>query len=211
VLRGEALCYERNGQLILDGVDVEAGAGERIALVGPSGSGKTSLLTLLSGLARPTAGRVLLDGAPIAPGASGQITLVLQGYGLIALLSAAENIEVAMRAAGHEPRAAREGAAEALDELGLTPYAEHLVEDLSGGQQQRVAVARAIALRPRILLADEPTSEQDHGHRVLVMERLLHALGDGSTLVLATHDREIAAGCDRVVELRGGRLVSAAA
>ncbi len=206
LLAGEALRYLRGRQAVLDGVSIAVAAGERVAIVGPSGSGKTSLLTLLAGLARPDGGQVRLDGAPLGQTSPAErsIALVLQGYGLIALLTAAENVEIAVRAAGRSSSDARESAASLLDDLGLAPYADNLVEELSGGQQQRVAVARALALRPRILLADEPTAEQDPGHRAIVMDRLLHARD--RTVVLATHDLDIAAGCDRTVEIRDGRL-----
>jgi putative ABC transport system ATP-binding protein len=209
LLAVESLRYVRGRQTILHDVSVTVGEGERVAVVGPSGSGKTSLLTLLAGLVRPDGGQVLLDGVPIEqtdPGTR-QVAIVLQGYGLISLLTSAENVEIAVRAAGRTAKDARESAARVLDELGLTPYADNLVEELSGGQQQRVAVARALALRPRVLLADEPTAEQDPGHRAIVMDRLMHA--EGSTVVLATHDLQIAAGCDRMIEVRDGRLAGA--
>jgi putative ABC transport system ATP-binding protein len=205
LLVGETLRYVRGGQVVLDGVTVEVAEGERLAVVGPSGSGKTSLLALLAGLTRPDGGQVRLDSMPLeqTSPADRRIAVVLQGYGLISLLTTAENVEIAVRAAGRDSTDARRSAREVLDELALTPYADNLVEELSGGQQQRVAVARALALRPRILLADEPTAEQDPGHRAIVMDRLLHADG---TLVLATHDLAIAGDCDRTIDLRDGQI-----
>jgi putative ABC transport system ATP-binding protein len=133
---------------------------------------------------------------------------VLQGYGLLALLTAAENIEVALRAAGHAPDIAMARTAHLLADLDLESQADDLVGELSGGQQQRVAVARALALDPVLLLADEPTTEQDPAHRELVVERLLYRDHPGGGLVLATHDLAIAARCDRIVELHAGRLTS---
>jgi len=127
---------------------------------------------------------------------------VLQGYGLVSLLTAAENIEVALRAAGRAPSEAAAAAREALGQVGLGAHADHLVEELSGGQQQRTAVARALALRPRLLIADEPTAELDPASRAITLTRLFEvATGDGA-LILATHDPEVAARCDRILDLR---------
>lgn len=209
LVRVEAVGYARRGQVILDGVDLAVAPGESVALVGPSGSGKTTLLTVLSGLARPDTGRVGPGPVP-APGAHSGTTLILQGYGLLSLLTAAENIEVALRAAGWLPRAAVEHAARFLTELDLEAQQDQLVGGLSGGQQQRVAVDRALALDPVLLLADEPTAEQDPAHRELVVERLLHRDHPTGALVLATHDPDIAARCDRTVEIHAGRVVAAA-
>jgi len=206
VLAGEGLRVVRRGQVILDDVALRVRPGERVAVVGPSGSGKTTLLTLLAGVDRPDAGRVTLDGVPLrAP--TPRIALVLQGYGLLTLLTAAENVQVALRAAGHAASDAQARSAVALDGLALADRADHLVEELSGGQQQRVAVARALAVAPRVVLADEPTAEQDAEHRELVVEALLGITTHGAALVVATHDPAIAGRCDRVVEIRHGRVV----
>jgi putative ABC transport system ATP-binding protein len=205
LIRAHRVGYVRRGQVILDDVDLVVAPGERVALVGPSGSGKTTLLTLLAGLGTPDTGQVTVK--PQLPGDSRTGTaLVLQGYGLLVLLTAAENIEVALRAAGHAPSTAMDRAARLLAELDLEAQADNLVGELSGGQQQRVAVARALALDPALLLADEPTAEQDPAHRELVVERLLHRDHPGAGLVLATHDPAIAARCDRVVEIHAGRV-----
>ena len=172
--------------------------------MGPSGSGKTTLLTTLAGLLPPGAGRVLVGGVPLdeQPGLRSGLALVFQSYGLLSLLTAAENVEVAVRAAGHPPPVAMARAAEALERLRVARFADLLVEELSGGQQQRVAVARALALRPRVLLADEPTAEQDAVHRALVLDELLAVTDDGTALLIATHDPEVAERCSRVIELR---------
>jgi putative ABC transport system ATP-binding protein len=205
LLIAEGLRFTRHAQPILTDVGLSVGAGERVAVIGPSGSGKTTLLTLLAGVDRPDAGQVLLDGEPIT-GPTSRIALVLQGYGLLTLLTAAENVQVAVRAAGHLPASAPAAADRALGALALGDRAGHLVEELSGGQQQRVAVARALAVRPRVLLADEPTAEQDAAHRELVFRALIDGLDDGAALVVATHDPQIAERCDRVVELHHGRV-----
>ena len=208
LIRAHGVGYARRGQVILDDVDLTVGVGERLALVGPSGSGKTTLLALLAGLSTPDTGHVTAGPATCGDARTGT-ALVLQGYGLLALLTAAENIEVALRAAGHRPAAAIDRAARLLADLDLEAQAGTLVGELSGGQQQRVAVARALALDPVLMLADEPTAEQDPAHREVVVERLLFRDHPGGGLVLATHDATIAARCDRVVQLHAGRIVCA--
>ncbi|MFG2000178.1 ABC transporter ATP-binding protein [Spirillospora sp. NPDC048911] len=204
MLRAEGLSHTIDGRAILTGIDLEATAGERIAVIGPSGSGKSTLLTLLAGVITPTHGQVRFRGAPIGESARQEISYVFQGYGLMSLLTAAENVEIALRAAGRPPAKARELAADALETLGMTPYADHLIEELSGGQQQRTAVALALARRPALLLADEPTAEQDPGHRDLVLKRLLAETERGAALIIATHDPEVAAQCDRTLRLDDG-------
>jgi putative ABC transport system ATP-binding protein len=203
MLDARGLRYIRDGQTILSGVDVTVDPGESLAVTGPSGSGKSSLLAVIAGLARPAAGEVHLDGVPLTgfAGPASGVALVLQGYGLVSLLTAAENIEVALRAAGR-PAAAAPGMARAsLADLGLEAHADQLVEELSGGQQQRVAVARALALKPKLLIADEPTAELDPAARAVVLARIFDVVTGGGALVVATHDPEVAARCDRVLDL----------
>ena len=216
VLEARGLRYVIGGRLLLADFDLTVGPGERVAVVGPSGSGKTSLLALLAGLAAPAAGQVLLDGVPIVPGqVPPGVATVLQGHGLVSLLTATENIEIALFATGMPPAAAAAAAQQALAALGLAEHAGQLADELSGGQQQRVAVARALATRPAVLIADEPTAEQDSASRELVLSRML-GLADARTLragegdppepparslILATHDPEVAQRCDRVVDL----------
>jgi putative ABC transport system ATP-binding protein len=205
-LEARDLAYRRDGQQILAGVSVAVHPGERLAVTGPSGSGKTSLLTLLAGLDTPSSGEVYIDGTRLT-GVAGPrqgVALVLQGYGLVSLLTAAENIEVALRAAGWAPSRAAVAAREALSQVGLDAHADQLVEELSGGQQQRTAVARALALKPKLLIADEPTAELDPVSRTLALARLFEVATGGGALVLATHDPEVAARCDRVLDLRPG-------
>ncbi len=204
MLKARGLRYVRDGQLILSDIDVTVQPGESLAVTGPSGSGKSSLLALISGLTAPTAGEVHIDGALLtgfARPASG-VAVVLQGYGLVSLLTAAENVEVALRAAGHATRDAPVAARGALAQVGLESHADQLVEELSGGQQQRVAVARALALEPRLLIADEPTAELDPAARAVVLARIFDVAADGGSLVVATHDPEVAERCDRVLDLR---------
>ena len=175
-----------------------------MAVTGPSGSGKTSLLAIISGLAAPAGGEVYLDGTRLTgfAGPSAGVALVLQGYGLVSLLTAAENIEVALRAAGRPARAAQAAARAALEQVGVGDHAGQIVEELSGGQQQRVAIARALALRPRLLIADEPTAELDPAARAIVLAQVFDVATAGGSLVVATHDPEIAERCDRTLDLR---------
>jgi len=203
MLQALGVSYRAAGRLIFAGVDLAVEAGHSVAVTGPSGSGKTSLLAILAGLTPPASGTVLIDGEPLTgfAGPARGVSVVLQGYGLVSLLTAAENVEVALRAAGRPARTARSAARAALDELGLLPHADQLTHELSGGQQQRTAVARAIALQPRLLIADEPTAELDPAARTLALARMFALVDGGSALVLATHDPEVADRCDQVLDL----------
>jgi putative ABC transport system ATP-binding protein len=197
------LGYVIDGRIIFDGVNFRVSSGEAIAILGRSGAGKTSLLAILAGLAQPTSGQIVVDGEPLRRALPRGFVLVLQGYGLMSLLTARENVEVALRAQGRHPSLARSTAATWLSELGLQEHGGHLVEDLSGGQQQRVAVARALALEPVVVIADEPTAEQDSVARALVMRKLLDVTARGGILVLATHDAAVAELCTSSVRLHG--------
>jgi putative ABC transport system ATP-binding protein len=197
------LGYAVGGRTIFDGINFRVSSGEAVAILGRSGAGKTSLLAILAGLAQPTSGQIVVDGEPLRRALPSGFVLVLQGYGLMSLLTARENIEVALRAQGRRPSVARTTAATWLSELGLQEHGGHLVEDLSGGQQQRVAVARALALDPAVVIADEPTAEQDSVARALVMRKLLDVTERGGILVLATHDAAVAELCTSSVRLQG--------
>ncbi|HEX6525521.1 MAG TPA: ATP-binding cassette domain-containing protein [Streptosporangiaceae bacterium] len=202
LLQAEGLRFERGGRVIFDNVSLTVRPGDRVAITGPSGSGKTSLLSVLAGITAPAAGTVLRGGVPVIAGTLPVGTAaVLQGYGLVSLLTAAENVEIVLRAGGMAPDQAITAARTALAELGLGEYTDHLVQELSGGQQQRVAVARALAAGPELLIADEPTAEQDPATRELVVARLLGVPADGGALVLATHDPEVAERCDHMLSL----------
>jgi putative ABC transport system ATP-binding protein len=202
-LEARAVSYLVEGTTVLRPVDLAVGPGDRLAVIGPSGSGKTTLLSLLGGLSRPSAGEVRLDGERLetVAGPGRGVAIVLQGYGLVSLLTALENVEIALRAAGRTRANATTEASEALAAVGLEAQADHLVEELSGGQQQRTAVARALALRPRLLIADEPTAELDPAWRALTLARMFEITESGAALVLATHDPEVAASCHRVLDL----------
>lgn len=208
-LVGEQLRFSRGGVQILRGINIDLRSGERVALTGPSGSGKTTLMSVLAGLAQPDTGTVLLDGRPLpqhGPQLRRRIAIVFQGYALVALLTAAENVEMALIATGLPASQATGRAREALELVGLADRAEHLVEELSGGQQQRVAVARALAGRPDILLADEPTAEQDPTHAALALDAILAAADHGVAVLLATHDAQVVRRCSRRLHVVDGAL-----
>ena len=201
---------------ILRGVDLDILQGEAVGLVGPSGSGKTSLLMVLAGLERASAGSVALDGQTItsmnedalARLRRDKVGIVFQAFHLIPTMTALENVAVPLELAG--ARDAAERARAALEAVGLTHRLTHLPGQLSGGEQQRVALARAFAPEPALLLADEPTGNLDHATGQAVID-LLFALRQrtGATLLLITHDSGLAARCDRQVHLSDGRVVQA--
>ncbi|GLV47870.1 ABC transporter ATP-binding protein [Thermus sp. LT1-2-5] len=183
------------------------------AVVGPSGSGKTTLLNLLAGLDLPTEGGVYLGETPLhrlsederAEARLRHMGFVFQQWNLIPTLTAWENVAFPLLLAGWPPAKRRSRALELLDGVGLSPRAHHLPSRLSGGEQQRVALARALALDPPILFADEPTGNLDAESKEQVAALLFQA-GKERTLILVTHDLELAARAERILHLRGGRL-----
>jgi putative ABC transport system ATP-binding protein len=212
-LVGTALRYEVSSRVIISDVDVEAAAGRLLAVRGPSGSGKSSLLALLAAMVRPTAGTLTLAGQPLRVddfGARRRVAVILQGYGLVTALSGWENVSVPLQARGFGRADVRRRTAAALAEVGLTPVADHLIEDLSGGQQQRVAVARALAADPEVLLADEPTAELDADNRTRIVDSLVARARAGAVVVIASHDPEVVERCDDVLTLEGGAVVAMA-
>lgn len=194
--------------------------GEALAIVGPSGSGKSTLLSLIGGLDRPTSGTLHVEGRDLAALSSDELAryrretvgFVFQAFRLLAHLTAFENVALPLILAGAERAAAERRAAVLLARVGLDARAAHRPPQLSAGEQQRVAVARALANEPRMLLADEPTGDLDAAAAASLLD-LLGSLrdADGLTLVVATHDPDVAARADRVVRLRAGRLADAAA
>jgi putative ABC transport system ATP-binding protein len=187
----------RDGRPVVEGASLRCEAGEIVGIGGPSGSGKTTLLTVLAGLAQPDRGTVTRAGTPT-------VGVVLQGYGLVPVLTASENVEVVLQALGRSAAAVRSEAAAAMARVLLDGLGDRLVDRLSGGQQQRVAVARALAVRPDLLLADEPTSELDEVSRDHVVGELQAEARRGGMVVIASHDRDVLAACDRVLWLADG-------
>lgn len=198
---------------ILRGIDLDIAQGEAVGLIGPSGSGKTSLLMVLAGLERATSGSVTLAGqtvtgldeAALTRLRRNRIGIVFQAFHLIPTMTALENVAVPLELAGRRDAVSRARAA--LDAVGLSHRLTHLPGQLSGGEQQRVAIARAFSAQPDLLLADEPTGNLDHTTGAAVIDLLFslrqHA---GTTLLLITHDRDLAARCDRQVHMSDGRI-----
>ena len=201
--------------VVLDGVDVEVAAGEAVAIIGASGAGKSTLLHLLGGLDRPSSGEVMVGGHRLSGMSSAELAafrnrvigFVFQFHHLLREFSAVENVMMPMLIAGEEVGPARERAMSLLRDVGLEARASHRPSQLSGGEQQRVAVARALANRPAVLLADEPSGNLDTHtserlHDLFFRLRAEH----GVALVLATHNRELADRTDRVLRVSEGRL-----
>jgi ABC-type lipoprotein export system ATPase subunit len=205
VLSGADLRYAVGDRTVFDDISVQASSGRVLAIRGPSGSGKSSLLAMLGGLITPSSGTVTLGDARVTPGSDlalrRRFAFVLQGYGLVAALTAHENIAVALQAA-RVPRAQVCSRVQTvLENVRLSPVADHLVEDLSGGQQQRVAVARALVTAPGVLLADEPTAELDADNRGLIISLLIEHARKGAVVVIASHDPDVVDGCDDILDL----------
>src|SRR4051812_37805409 len=201
----------------LAGVDLTVPRGQLLAVRGRSGSGKTTLLSLLGGLDRPTSGSVSVDGLEISSLPDGDlvdvrrrmIAFIFQSFGLLPILTAAENVEVPLRLVRAEPRARDQRVAELLELVGLGERMKHRPHELSGGEQQRVAIARALANEPKLLLADEPTGQLDleTGHRVMTMLRTV-VRQEAITAIVATHDQAMIDVADRVIELRDGKIIA---
>jgi len=200
---------------ILDDVSLAVQAGESVAIVGASGAGKSTLLALLAGLDRPSAGEVWLDGEELsaldedgrAAARARHVGFVFQSFHLVPSLTALENVMLPLELAGR--RDAKEAAREVLGKVGLSSRLGHYPRQLSGGEQQRVAIARAFVASPSVLFADEPTGNLDTATGARVVQLLFDLnQATGTTLVLVTHDRELAGRCDRLVEIDAGRLVS---
>ena len=199
----------------LDDVSEHVAPGEHVAIMGPSGSGKSTLLNVIGCLDRPTAGRYVLDGREVSGLDDAELTLVrrqvigfvFQSFHLVPRLDAAENVELPMVFAG-VPRDERRARVTAeLQAVGLAARMDHRPDQLSGGERQRVAIARAMVMRPRLLLADEPTGNLDSrsGQQVLELLDRLHA--EGLTLVVVTHDANVARRASRIILMRDGRIV----
>lgn len=199
---------------ILCGIDLAVSRGETISVVGPSGAGKTTLLMALSGLEKPTSGRVRIAGTDLqqldedglARFRRQQVGIVFQSFHLVSTMTALENVALPLEFAGARDALSRARAA--LDSTGLADRFDHFPGELSGGEQQRVALARAFVARPALILADEPTGNLDRETGSKVMRSLFTMQQEhGTTLVLVTHDETLAAHCDRTVQMADGQLV----
>jgi putative ABC transport system ATP-binding protein len=216
-LTGVTKTYQKGSRLVaaLQGIDLVIEDGEWLAVQGRTGHGKTTLLQMLGGLDRPTAGVVEFDGQDLAAMHEARLTkvraasmgFIFQTFNLVPTLSAAENVEAALVPLRSGAAARRRRAASALESVGLADRARHLPSELSGGQQQRVAIARALVKEPKVLLADEPTGNLDEDTRdeiISLLEKLWRERG--LTLVLVTHDSPVARRAQRVAVVSRGRL-----
>jgi putative ABC transport system ATP-binding protein len=200
---------------VLHGLDLEIKRGEMVAIMGPSGSGKSTLMNILGCLDKPSQGRYMLDGVPVnkmskrdlADVRNQKIGFVFQGFNLLEWMTALDNVELPLVYAGLSTEERRERASRALKLVGLSSRANHRPIELSGGQQQRVAIARALVTTPAMILADEPTGNLDSHTSKMIMAILQQLNARGMTIVLVTHEPDIAAYCRRKVVLRDGKLV----
>lgn len=220
VLRAENVwkSYDEGAIRVLNGVDFEAHAGQTVALCGPSGCGKSTLLHLLGGLDEPDSGRICVNAVELNPHRSRlkllryEVGFVFQLHNLIPDLTLEENCLIPTVAAGIDRKSARQRLDQLTSLTGLTHRLGHRIQKLSGGERQRTALCRALMNKPRILLADEPTGSLDEITSSIVFQTLLDlTAAEGLTLVMATHDRAMAMRCDRMVEMRNGRIHEPAA
>lgn len=200
----------------IDGISLTIEKGEFVAIIGQSGSGKSTLMNMLGLLDIPTSGTYLLDGIDTANMTDDELSeirnkeigFIFQGFNLIPSLTAVENVELPLVYRGMKKEARNKLALEALNRVGLSHRLDHLPKQMSGGQQQRVAIARAVAARPPVILADEPTGNLDSHSGIEVM-KILHELHEeGRTVILITHDNEIANEAQRVIRIQDGQIVS---
>lgn len=199
----------------LDGVSITIDEGEFVAIIGQSGSGKSTLMNMLGLLDTPTTGDYFINGKLVdnltddqmSEIRNKQIGFIFQGFNLIPSLSALENVELPLVYRGMKKEERREIAIDALERVGLGERVNHLPSEMSGGQQQRVAVARAIAARPPVILADEPTGNLDTRSTKDVMQILHELKREGRTVIVITHDNEIAEESERVIKIRDGKVI----
>jgi putative ABC transport system ATP-binding protein len=200
----------------IDGVNLTIEHGEFVAIIGQSGSGKSTLMNMLGLLDIPTSGKYLLNGHDVegltddelSDIRNKEIGFIFQGFNLITSLTAVENVELPLVYRGMKKEERNKLAIDALNRVGLSHRLDHLPKQMSGGQQQRVAIARAVAARPPIILADEPTGNLDSHSGVEVM-KILHELHEeGRTIILITHDNDIANEAQRVIRIQDGQIVS---
>lgn len=200
----------------LDDVSFDVKKGEFLSIVGPSGSGKSTLLSMIGLLDRPTEGSVFIDGMEITRAKESEaprirrekIGFVFQHFNLLPALTAMENVDIAMRFSGVPGGKRKERAFQLLTQIGLGDRVKHKPSEMSGGQQQRVAIARALANEPAILLADEPTGAVDTKTREVIVELLKGLSEKGQTIIVVTHDMDVARQTDRIITMRDGAIAS---
>ena len=198
----------------LDGIDLDIEKGDLVAIVGHSGSGKSTLMNMLGCLDTPTSGKYVLDGQDVASMTDNQLAdvrnkeigFIFQGFNLISNLDAVGNVELPLVYRGVSKNERKQLAMEALKSVGLEDRMKHKPNEMSGGQQQRVAVARAVAAKPPIILADEPTGNLDSKSTQEIMEILKELHRSGRTVIIITHDEEIASQAHRVIRILDGRI-----
>jgi putative ABC transport system ATP-binding protein len=200
----------------LKGVDFTIAEGDFVAVMGPSGSGKSTMMNILGCLDTPTTGKFRFKGVEVQSMTADQRSLlrrkylgfVFQGFNLLARTTALENVELPLLYRGEKKGVRREAALEALDKVGLVPWADHTPAELSGGQQQRVAIARALVSNPAVLLADEPTGNLDTERSIEIMHLLADLNRTGITILMVTHEAEMAAFARTIVHFRDGLVES---
>lgn len=218
-LKGVTKTYKLGDEVLnaLDAVDLSVRSGEFIAITGPSGSGKSTLANIIGGLDRPSSGTVLIDGSDLSHVRDRQLSdyrnkhigFVFQSFNLQGTQTALENVMLPLVFARMRSKDRKARAKECLEAVGLGDRLKHRPSQLSGGQRQRVAIARALAVKPSIILADEPTGNLDTARGEEIMKLLQDLNKQGITLVVITHDQAVAKLADRIIQIRDGRMVRA--
>jgi putative ABC transport system ATP-binding protein len=199
----------------LESVDLKISKGEYVAIVGPSGAGKSTLMNIIGCLDKPTDGEYILDGLntkcndnKLAEIRNKKIGFIFQSYNLLPKLNVLKNVELPLLYLGYPSSRIKEKAIEAIRKVGLESHIKHKPSELSGGQMQRVAIARALVTNPQIILADEPTGALDSKTGKEVLKMLTDLNNEGNTIVMITHDKDIAAYAKRIITVKDGRILS---